>query len=109
MWWTGRGNQVLRGVEWELFCEGLGFLKGMIEETIDDPDDDLTGIAAFDRLQPSQQLAMLAAVGQAIRDEETPAPGRSSDIDCLHDGHNLGLILDDDPAVIRRRIAVGHQ
>jgi hypothetical protein len=74
MWWTGRGNQVLRGAEWDLFREGLGFLKGMIEETFDDPDDDLTGIAAFDRLQPSQQLAMLAAVGQAIRDEQTPAP-----------------------------------
>jgi hypothetical protein len=45
----------MKGAEWELFREGLSALWDWVE-------------ASFD-LQPSQKLAMLALVGQAMRDD----------------------------------------
>jgi hypothetical protein len=74
MWWTERGDQVLRGAEWELFRTGLTDVWDWIEESIDEPGGLVTGVDAFDRLQPNQQLALLALVGEALRDEAEPGP-----------------------------------
>lgn len=71
MWRTPEGERVLKGAEWRLFREALRFAWDVIEE-FGDPDD--SGVAAFDRLQRNQKLAMLALVGQALRDEQMPAP-----------------------------------
>src|SRR4051794_14261888 len=74
MWRTPIGERVLRGSEWDLFCEGLGLLRDQVETWLDDPDLCMTGVAIFDRLQPASQLAMLALVGQALHDEAEPCP-----------------------------------
>lgn len=74
MWMTSEGERVLRGAEWLLFREGLGCLWDEVEEAFDDPEILSTGIESFDSLQPSQQLAMLALVGKALRDVGEPSP-----------------------------------
>lgn len=74
MWWTPDGDRVLQGAEWELFYQGLACLWDSVEESFNDPGTLATGVAVFDSLQPSQQLAMLALVGEALRDSSIPAP-----------------------------------
>lgn len=74
MWWTPDGDRVLQGAEWELFRQGLACLLDSVEESFNDPGALATGVAVFDSLQPSQQLAMLALVGEALKDSTIPAP-----------------------------------
>ena len=74
MWRTPIGERTLRGLEWELFREGLGLLKDQVATWLDDPDSSTTGVAAFDCLQPASRLAMLAIVGKALHDEAEPCP-----------------------------------
>ena len=74
MWRTPIGERTLRGCEWELFREGLGLLKDLVERWLDDPDSSTSGVDAFDRLQPASRLAMLAIVGKALHDEAEPCP-----------------------------------
>jgi len=74
MWRTPIGERILVGAEWDLFCEGLGLLKDQVETSLDDPDFDMTGVGAFDRLQPASKLAMLALVGKALHDATEPCP-----------------------------------
>jgi len=72
MWWTPDGERVLRGRESALFREALGVLADYVR---DDQEGDLcqSGISAFDSLQRSQKLAILAEVGAALLREETPS------------------------------------
>jgi hypothetical protein len=74
MWWTPRGERVLRGAEWDLFREGLDGIWGLVEQSMDDPELFSSGVEAFDRLQPNQKLALLALVGNALKDEAEPRP-----------------------------------
>jgi hypothetical protein len=74
MWWTPEGERVLRGAEWELFREGLDVTWDMVEECMNDPDLFVSGVEAFDRLQPNQKLALLALVGNALKEEGEPRP-----------------------------------
>ena len=74
MWWTPRGERVLRGAEWDLFREGLDGIWNLVEESMDDPERFSSGVEAFDRLQPNQKLALLALVGDALKDEAEPRP-----------------------------------
>jgi hypothetical protein len=74
MWWTPRGERVLRGAEWELFREGLGALWDWVEESSGDRDIFDSGTEAFDRLQMGQKLGLLALVGRALSDEGVPRP-----------------------------------
>jgi hypothetical protein len=73
MWWTPDGERVLRGPEAALFREALGVLTDFVR---DDEKGDLcqSGISAFDSLQRSQKLAVLAEVGTALLCEEEPRP-----------------------------------
>src|SRR5438105_4382457 len=75
MWRMNSGDRVLSEAEWNLFRVGLEMLWDYIE---DDSDEDAglseTGIRVFDVLQPEQKLALLADVGQALRDPAIPAP-----------------------------------
>ena len=73
MWWTPDGERVLRGPEATLFREALGVLTDFVR---DDEKGDLCqfGISAFDSLQRSQKLAVLAEVGTALLREEEPGP-----------------------------------
>jgi hypothetical protein len=72
MWRTPIGERILVGAEWDLFRAGLGLLKDQVETSLDDPDLAMTGVGAFDRLQPAAKLAMLALVGKALHDEAEP-------------------------------------
>jgi hypothetical protein len=74
MWWTPRGERVLRGAEWDLFREGLDGTWSSGEESMDEPEDFSSGVEAFDRLQPNQKLALLALVGNALKDEAARRP-----------------------------------
>jgi hypothetical protein len=74
MWWTPGGERVLRGAEWDLFREGLDGIWSWVEESMDDPELFSSGVEAFDRLQPNQKLALLALVGNALKDEAEPRP-----------------------------------
>jgi hypothetical protein len=74
MWWTPKGERVLRGAERDLFREGLDGTWNLVEESMDDPNLLSSGVEAFDRLQPNQKLALLALVGNALKDEAEPRP-----------------------------------
>jgi hypothetical protein len=74
VWRTSLGDRVLRGAEWELFRTALCCVWDLVEESFVVGDLFESGIDAFDDLQPGQQLALLALVGQALRDEATPTP-----------------------------------
>lgn len=74
VWTTSEGARVMRGAEWHLFREGLSCLWDEVEDSSDDAEILSTGVEAFDGLQPSQRLAMLALVGKALRDEDEPPP-----------------------------------
>ena len=41
---------------------------------MDEPERFSSGVEAFDRLQPNQKLALLALVGDALKDEAEPRP-----------------------------------
>jgi hypothetical protein len=85
MWRTSRGTRTLKGAEWELFREGLGLLWDDAEERIEDASGSLypTGIPIYERLQPSERLAMLALVGQALHDPDVPAPRLTALTECV--------------------------
>lgn len=76
MWNTQNGVRTLHGAEAALFREGLWSLWDDVELDFEDPDLDRsgTGVELFDKLQPSQMLAMLADVGEALLTSTQPAP-----------------------------------
>jgi hypothetical protein len=74
MWWTPSGERALKGAEWELFRLGLDLSWDLVEASQLDQESDAFGVKAFDRLQPSQRLALLAQVGSALKDESLPHP-----------------------------------
>ena len=78
MWWTPDGNRALQGVEWDLFCAGLDLSWDWVEDSMNDPDLFLFDVDAFDSLQPSQRLALLVLVGNALKDDSQPHPELTS-------------------------------
>jgi hypothetical protein len=74
MWWTPDGDRALQGAEWDLFRAGLDLSWDWVEQSMDDPDLFFFEVEAFDNLQPSQRLALLALVGNALKDECQPHP-----------------------------------
>jgi hypothetical protein len=74
MWWTSAGERVLHGAEWELVREGLTQVWDFVEDEFRHDTPSVSGVAVFDDLLPSQKLAMLALVGEALREERIPCP-----------------------------------
>ena len=72
-WHTQRGDRTLTGAEAVLIRETLAYVVDMVEDDITASADPWEfGVAAFDRLEPSARLAMLAEVGWALlRDTES--------------------------------------
>ena len=72
-WHSQRGDRTLTGAEAVLIRETLAYVVDMVEEDITESADPWEfGVAAFDRLEPSARLAMLAEVGWALlRDTES--------------------------------------
>jgi hypothetical protein len=67
MWHTTRGQRTLSGAEANLVRESLTAMYDALETNHLPADEGYnSGIDAFDRLSPEQQLAMLAVVGEAL-------------------------------------------
>ncbi|MFK7767635.1 MAG: hypothetical protein AB8B55_10480 [Mariniblastus sp.] len=74
MWATSQGDRTIVGLEAELLRAGIGFLRDMITAGIDVGESYSSDIELFNRLQPSQQLAVLHEVSFALLDDATPMP-----------------------------------
>ena len=75
MWRTSTGTRTLVGSEAELVRQLLGFVYFEINAVCPaDGEPYESGVASFDRLEASQQLALLAEVGRALLDGEQPPP-----------------------------------
>ena len=72
-WHTQGGDRTLAGAEAVLIREALAYVVDMVEDDIVEPADPWEfGVAAFDCLEPSARLAMLAEVGwPLLRDTES--------------------------------------
>ena len=67
MWRTPRGERRLHGFEAALARELIGYVYDQIDIICRDAEVPFeSGVSVFDRLQLSQQLALLAEVGQAL-------------------------------------------
>jgi hypothetical protein len=73
MWNTSEGVRVLQGDEWELFRTGVDVLWDDIEEGFRGLPVE-SGIDVFDAMQPSQQLAVLADIADALNDQDIEPP-----------------------------------
>ena len=81
MWHTSRGDRTLRGAEAELVGHGVDSIIDALVTYIDDEDESATasechsGIRLFDRLTPSQRIALLHDVtAHLLTPTETPFP-----------------------------------
>ena len=73
VWRTPSGVRALSGSEAALFRELLGWVYDQTDDAARYEDSDIafeSGIPAYDRLEPNQQLALLAEVGSALLDEQ---------------------------------------
>lgn len=71
---TPGGVRFLKGAEWLVFREALTCLREQIEDNLRDSAGIEFFVEAFDKLQPPQQLALLAEVADALSDETVPPP-----------------------------------
>jgi hypothetical protein len=69
MWWTSEGERVLRGAEWELFRLGALHVWELIEDECSGGCPSSWRIAVLNDLLPSQKLATLVLVSEALREE----------------------------------------
>jgi hypothetical protein len=75
MWRTPAGDRVLTPGEWALVRAGLAPAWAAVEAARDTPGGPgITGVRAFDALQPGQQTGLLARVGRALSDAHAPNP-----------------------------------
>jgi len=74
MWKTPLGVGVLRQWEWRLFRRGLRSLYNEIDFSAPGSGPIKTGVQVFDQLPDASKLAMLALVGEAVRDASEPCP-----------------------------------
>jgi hypothetical protein len=75
MWRTPDGDRVLTPGEWALVQAGLAVTWDAVEAAREKAGGSgRTGVRAFDCLQPSQQVGLLAEVGRALSNPDVPAP-----------------------------------
>jgi hypothetical protein len=72
MWATSQGDRTLGGHEAKLVRSSVGYLRDMITAGTDIDEPYQTDVAVFNRLQSTQQLAVLHEVGYALLDPATP-------------------------------------
>ena len=83
MWWTSEGERVLHGAEWELFRQGALLVWESIEDEMNASSSSSWGIAVLDDLLPSQKLATLALVSEALREEGIPCPEHTAHLEAM--------------------------
>jgi hypothetical protein len=104
---------VLRGAEWAVFRDGLGLLWATSETA---PELPATGVRVFDDLPAPSRVALLAAVGAALRRRTVRPPPRTAVADAAvaavfetARGALDGEVLEENPAwVWRRQVADAH-
>lgn len=69
MYWTPKGERVLRGAEGRLFRYGLELV---VDELTEFPEEAESGIQSFDRMTIGQRLTGLHKVAAALLDESVP-------------------------------------
>jgi hypothetical protein len=74
MWRTSLGTRVLHGSERALFETGLSYLWDAVETGFTFGESFGVGLPLFDTLQPGQQVALLAVVGEGLLDASCPPP-----------------------------------
>jgi hypothetical protein len=77
MWRSPAGVKTTSGKEAELLREVIGWLYDHTDDAARYEDPEIaheTGVRPFDALQPSQRLAMLAEVGEALLDPDVAPP-----------------------------------
>jgi hypothetical protein len=75
VWRTPNGERTLIGAEAALIRDLVGYLYDQIDIFYGDPEDSYKiGISGFDRLQASQQLALLYEVAAGLLEAQEPVP-----------------------------------
>lgn len=72
MWGTSQGDRTLTGDEARLVQRSVGYLRDMITAGIDLHEPYRSSVDVFNRLQPTQQLAVLHEVAYGLLDPDTP-------------------------------------
>jgi len=72
MWATSQGDRTLGADEAQLVLMSVEYLHDMITSGVDLGEPYQTGVAMFDTLQPTQQMAILHEVAHGLLDKETP-------------------------------------
>ena len=78
MWATSQGDRTLIGHQGSLVLGAIGYLRDMITVGVEIDEPHQTGVAIFDALQPTQQLAILHQVAFGLLDNQTPMPQLNS-------------------------------
>ena len=81
MWNTSYGDRVLAPAEAALFVEAVAYMRDMISVAIELDESHYVGVAAFDRLQPTQQLTALHLVSMALLKPEIDPPPLSATLE----------------------------
>lgn len=81
MWNTSYGDRVLTPAEAALFVEAVAYMRDMISVAVELDESHQVGVAAFDRLQPTQQLTALHVVSMALLKPEIAPPPLSATLE----------------------------
>ncbi len=74
MWGTSQGDRTLAGEEGALVRKSVGYLRDMITASIDLDEPHSSEVGLFNKLQATQQLAILHEVAYALLAPATPIP-----------------------------------
>ena len=113
MWRTPAGVRFASGFEAELLRELLGCLYDEVDTAVRYDDPGLaaeTGVRLFDQLQPTQQVALLAEVGQALLDPNTSPPEltavREATIAALMETLRCGILFEAERQVVDEELVL---
>ncbi len=81
MWNTSYGDRVLTPDEAAIFLEAVAYMRDMLCVSVEINESHRVGVAAFDRLQPTQQLRALHIVTMALLKPEIPPPELSATLE----------------------------
>ncbi|MDB2686435.1 hypothetical protein N9Y42_04430 [Mariniblastus sp.] len=81
MWNTSYGDRVLTPAEAALFVEAVAYMRDMISVAVELQESHHVGVAAFDRLQPTQQLTALHLVTMALLNPDISPPPLSATLE----------------------------
>lgn len=81
MWSTSYGDRILNRAEAAVFLEAVAYTRDMLCVCVDINEPHHVGVASFDILQPTQQLAALHTVAIALVTPEVATPPLSANLE----------------------------